>query len=117
MNTLLTQIDRLRTLPNIFFLTTSNFYDLIDSAFLDRIDWSIRLPFPSKRVIYNLLYDAFEELETTGLLFSEASDLISFEAAELLSGHPILSLSEVLKVKRQFLFQILISVFLLGKER
>jgi hypothetical protein len=72
---------------------------LIDSAFLDRVDWSIQLPLPSKRVIYNLLCEAFEALEGAGLLVSEASDLISFEGAQMLTDHPILLLSQVLKVK------------------
>ena len=95
---MLTQIDRLRMLPNIFFLTTSNFPNLIDSAFLDRVDWSIPLPLPSTRAIYNLLCDGFEALEASGLLISEASDLISFEGAELLTEHPILLLSQLLRV-------------------
>lgn len=56
------------------------------------------MPHPSKRVIYKLLCEAFEEMEQAGLLYSNASDFVSFEAAELITNHPILLLSDHLQV-------------------
>ncbi|KAH3902213.1 uncharacterized protein SCODWIG_01126 [Saccharomycodes ludwigii] len=57
VNTLLTQIDKFKKYPNFLLLATSNFFDSLDPAFVDRADKIIRISLPSnvacKRIIKN----------------------------------------------------------------
>ena len=62
VNALLTQLDRMVPIPNIFILATSNLISHIDSAFLDRIDLKIHLPNPSATQIYSILREGILEL-------------------------------------------------------
>ncbi len=63
------------------------------------------MPLPAVRVIYNLLCDGFEALESAGLLHSEPSEIVSFEAAQLIDNHSILTLAKRLQVKQNLKLQ------------
>lgn len=61
-NQLLTALDRLRNLPNIVIICTSNLIDAIDPAFLDRVDIKQLIPSPSPAAIYNIFRSCVNEL-------------------------------------------------------
>ena len=97
---MLTQIDQLRSLPNILYLTTSNFPSLVDSAFLDRVDWSFEVSLPSERIIYSMLAGSARVMRQRGLI-KESEDLAhSAQVAQLIGGPSLqlLSVSNSLKV-------------------
>ena len=96
MNTLLTQIDQLRSLPNILYITTSNFPSLVDPAFLDRVDWSFEVALPSDRTIYSLLLASIRVMKGKGLI-KGADELASTAQAAQLIGGPSQDLLEICK--------------------
>ena len=61
-NQLLTALDRLRNLPNVIVLCTSNLIEAIDPAFLDRVDIKQLIPSPSPAAIYNIFRSCLNEL-------------------------------------------------------
>ncbi|KAK5134309.1 hypothetical protein LTR08_006738 [Meristemomyces frigidus] len=61
-NQLLTALDRLRNLPNVIVLCTSNLIGAIDQAFLDRVDIKQLIPCPSAAAIYNIFRSCLNEL-------------------------------------------------------
>ncbi|KAK5164019.1 uncharacterized protein LTR77_010110 [Saxophila tyrrhenica] len=69
-NQLLTSLDRLRNLPNIIVICTSNLIDAIDSAFLDRVDIKQLIPAPSPAAIYNIFRSCISELVRSSLVDS-----------------------------------------------
>lgn len=67
-NQLLTALDRLRGLPNIIVLCTSNLLGAIDSAFLDRVDIKQLIPSPSPAAIYDIFRSCLNELVRSNLV-------------------------------------------------
>ncbi|EME39347.1 hypothetical protein DOTSEDRAFT_75153 [Dothistroma septosporum NZE10] len=67
-NQLLTALDRLRALPNIIVLCTSNLIDAIDPAFLDRVDIKQLIPCPSPAAIYDIFRSCLNELVRASLI-------------------------------------------------
>ncbi|KAK0282883.1 hypothetical protein LTR35_006675 [Friedmanniomyces endolithicus] len=67
-NQLLTALDRLRHLPNVIVLCTSNLISPIDQAFLDRVDIKQLVPSPSPAAIYNILRSCLNELIRSNLV-------------------------------------------------
>jgi pachytene checkpoint protein 2 len=67
-NQLLTALDRLRGLPNIIVLCTSNLIGSIDQAFLDRVDIKQLIPPPSPEAIYNIFRSCLNELVRSSLV-------------------------------------------------
>lgn len=67
-NQLLTALDRLRNLPNIVIICTSNLIDAIDPAFLDRVDIKQLIPAPSPAAIYNIFRSCINELVRSNLV-------------------------------------------------
>ncbi|KAM3415060.1 hypothetical protein BST61_g10195 [Cercospora zeina] len=61
-NQLLTALDRLRALPNVVVLCTSNLLGAIDPAFLDRVDIKQFVPSPSQPAIYNIFRSCLNAL-------------------------------------------------------
>lgn len=115
MNTLLTQIDQLRSLPNILYLTTSNFPSLIDSAFIDRVDWSFEVALPSDCVIYSLLVGCVKSMRLKGLIKGPADDLAnSAQAAQLIGGtsQDLFIISKSLLVPAIFQYVLLLLLLL-----
>ena len=62
VNALLTQLDKLKTRPNVLVLTTSNLPASIDGAFVDRADIKFLVPLPPCQAVYAILKSCLEEL-------------------------------------------------------
>ena len=75
VNTILTEIDKLRHLPNVFVLTTSNLCDSIDSAFLDRVDLLFEFGHPSQSARYHILTSALCELIAKTVIIDDSTTL------------------------------------------
>ena len=66
MNALLTQLDSIKTHPNVLVLTTSNITGAIDSAFVDRADIKMFVGPPSRAAVYRILLTCVRELVRKG---------------------------------------------------
>jgi hypothetical protein len=62
VNALLTQLDRLKTCPNVLVLTTSNITDAIDVAFIDRADLKLYVGPPDLCARFAILQSCVDEL-------------------------------------------------------
>ncbi|RMX75392.1 hypothetical protein D0869_11663 [Hortaea werneckii] len=67
-NQLLTALDRLRFLPNVIVLCTSNLTTAIDQAFLDRVDIKQLIPCPSPTAIYDIFRSCLNELVRSSIV-------------------------------------------------
>ncbi|KAI9087521.1 hypothetical protein K1719_030391 [Acacia pycnantha] len=70
VNALLTQMDKLKSSPNVIILTTSNITTAIDIAFVDRADIKAYVGPPTLQARYEILKSCLEELMRTGILTS-----------------------------------------------
>ncbi|KAF4364300.1 hypothetical protein G4B88_028420 [Cannabis sativa] len=70
VNALLTQIDKLKSFPNVIILTTSNITAAIDIAFIDRADIKAYVGPPTLQARYEILRSCLEELIRTRILSS-----------------------------------------------
>ncbi|KAG0489299.1 hypothetical protein HPP92_008110 [Vanilla planifolia] len=68
VNALLTQMDRLKSWPNVIIMTTSNITDAIDVAFVDRADIRAYVGPPALQARYEILRSCLQELLRTGIL-------------------------------------------------
>ena len=68
VNAMLTQVDSLRTLPNVLIFCTSNITGAIDLAFIDRADIKQFIGNPSKDAIYRILQSCVQELMRLALV-------------------------------------------------
>ncbi|KAG5440277.1 hypothetical protein PCANB_001847 [Pneumocystis canis] len=81
VNSLLTQLDKLKPYKNVFILTTSNLLEAMDPAFVDRIDIKQYVGDPNPGAIFAILRSCINELGQKGLIgdgipvpsFTEAS--------------------------------------------
>ncbi|KAK1823139.1 hypothetical protein LTR12_002442 [Friedmanniomyces endolithicus] len=88
-NQLLTALDRLRHLPNVIVLCTSNLISAIDQAFLDRVDIKQMVPSPSPAAIYNILRSCLNELIRSNLVNATTTTTVQIpETWTLLSSTP-----------------------------
>ncbi|CAF3523379.1 unnamed protein product [Adineta steineri] len=71
VNTLLTQIDRLKSFSNILILTTSNLIEIIDQALIDRSDLILFIGPPSIKTIFHIYRACFHELIEKHLIYSQ----------------------------------------------
>ncbi|SOS79431.1 AAA family ATPase, putative [Plasmodium sp. gorilla clade G1] len=62
VNTLLTQIDSLKYYHNTLILTTSNISEMIDEAFIDRVDLKQFIGLPNEECIYEIYKNCIDEL-------------------------------------------------------
>lgn len=69
VNAVLTQLDQLRSYPNVLVLTTSNLSESIDLAFVDRADLKQYVGFPSVVAISRIFKSAIDELITVSFTF------------------------------------------------
>ncbi|XP_071711892.1 pachytene checkpoint protein 2 homolog [Rutidosis leptorrhynchoides] len=74
VNALLTQMDKLRSSPNVIILTTSNITAAIDIAFVDRADIKAYVGPPTVQARYEILRSSLQELLRTGILSSSQDD-------------------------------------------
>ncbi|KAD4889033.1 hypothetical protein R6Q59_034075 [Mikania micrantha] len=70
VNALLTQLDKLKSSPNVIILTTSNITAAIDLAFVDRADIKAYVGPPTLQARYEILRSCLQELLRTGILSS-----------------------------------------------
>ncbi|KAL5544126.1 hypothetical protein UlMin_007910 [Ulmus minor] len=68
VNALLTQLDKLKSSPNVIIVTTSNITAAIDIAFIDRADIKAYVGPPSLHARYEILRTCLQELVRTGIL-------------------------------------------------
>ena len=68
VNALLTQLDKISSIENIFVFATSNLISHIDAAFLDRIDLKVHLGNPNAVQIYSILREGILELVRVGVV-------------------------------------------------
>ncbi|XP_050294450.1 pachytene checkpoint protein 2 homolog [Anthonomus grandis grandis] len=62
VNSILTQIDQIKLMPNVLIFATSNMTETIDVAFVDRADIKQFLGLPSMIAIYKIYYSCLMEL-------------------------------------------------------
>ncbi|XVE56348.1 hypothetical protein DITRI_Ditri04bG0002200 [Diplodiscus trichospermus] len=70
VNALLTQMDKLKSSPNVIILTTSNITAAIDIAFVDRADIKAYVGPPTLQARYEILRSCLHELIRTGIISS-----------------------------------------------
>lgn len=68
VNALLTQIDNLRSRPNVLIITTSNITEAIDLAFVDRADIKQYIGPPDEIARYEILRSCLNELIRVGII-------------------------------------------------
>ncbi|XP_078172971.1 pachytene checkpoint-like protein isoform X2 [Carex rostrata] len=68
VNALLTQMDKLKSWPNVIILTTSNITTAIDIAFVDRADIKAYVGPPTLQARYEILRSCVHELLRVGIL-------------------------------------------------
>ncbi|KAF5732178.1 putative thyroid hormone receptor interactor [Tripterygium wilfordii] len=74
VNALLTQMDKLKSSPNVIILTTSNITAAIDIAFVDRADIKAYVGPPTLQARYEILRSCFHELMRTGIISTNKED-------------------------------------------
>ncbi|CAH1423269.1 unnamed protein product [Lactuca virosa] len=74
VNALLTQMDKLKSSPNVIILTTSNITAAIDIAFVDRADIKAYVGPPTLQARYEILRSCLQELLRTGILSTSQDD-------------------------------------------
>ncbi|CAN8274021.1 unnamed protein product [Cochlearia groenlandica] len=87
VNALLTQMDKLKSAPNVIILTTSNITTAIDVAFVDRADIKAYVGPPTLHVRYEILRSCVEELACKGIISG-------FQGCDVLSIPSFSSLKE-----------------------
>ncbi|KAJ3350885.1 hypothetical protein GGF32_004609 [Allomyces javanicus] len=68
VNALLTQLDKLRAVPNVLVLVTTNLPGAVDAAVMDRMDLAQFLGPPPPLARYAILRSSVQELMRTGIL-------------------------------------------------
>ncbi|KAG9156559.1 hypothetical protein Leryth_006541 [Lithospermum erythrorhizon] len=68
VNALLTQLDKLKSAPNVIILTTSNITTAIDIAFVDRADIKAYVGPPTVHARYEILRSCLQELLRAGVI-------------------------------------------------
>lgn len=68
VNSLLTSLDSIRQFRNVMILSTSNITECVDGAFVDRVDWMVKVELPCLAARYEILKSCLEELIRVGIL-------------------------------------------------
>lgn len=131
VNTLLTEIDRLKHHSNVVLLTTSNHVELIDRAMVDRSDLILFIGPPSTRTRQNIYLNCFQELLDKNLVDRSSFDKARFhddlsrlvQLSQGLSGRtirklPLLAFTRVEQIRRSISFDDLFrSIFSLIEQQ
>lgn len=72
VNSVLTQLDRIKKYSNVLILTTSNLTASIDLAFLDRADIITYISQPSVDAVYKIITSALIELADKGIIVADS---------------------------------------------
>jgi len=75
-NALLTGLDRCRRYSNVIFLFTSNIFDSLDSAFVDRCGFKVMIAPPSAAAQYEILRDRIQKLANRGYISMQTPDIL-----------------------------------------
>jgi hypothetical protein len=82
VNVILTHLDQIKLFENILIITTSNFSEMLDTAFLDRADLKFIIKQPSLKGIYKIYMTCINELIKKNLIpkinFSCVNEKFSF---------------------------------------
>lgn len=99
VNAVLTELDKMKSFPNVLVLTTSNITGAIDEAFLDRADIVQYIGPPGLLARYDILASCVTELFSKGLI---ASSLAPLADGAIPDGNststPILPVNVLLKI-------------------
>jgi hypothetical protein len=68
VNSMLTELDRLKSFKNVLLVCTSNITSALDSAFLDRCDLKIRVSLPNAAGRFAILRSALNEMMRAGIV-------------------------------------------------
>ena len=68
VNSLLTSLDSIRRFGNVLVVSTSNITGMVDGAFVDRVDWMVKVDLPCLEARYEILRGCLGELERVGIL-------------------------------------------------
>ncbi|CAG9807092.1 unnamed protein product [Chironomus riparius] len=74
VNSVLTQLDKIKRYPNVLIIATSNLTKSIDLAFLDRADIVMMIEQPSFDAIFKIISSAINELVDKGLIIADSLD-------------------------------------------
>lgn len=74
VNSVLTQLDRIKKFPNVLIITTSNLTASIDLAFLDRADIVAYIHQPSIDAVYKIISSAITELAIKGVIIPDSPE-------------------------------------------
>ncbi|MQL93382.1 hypothetical protein Taro_026034 [Colocasia esculenta] len=89
VNALLTQMDRLKSWPNVIILTTSNITTAIDIAFVDRADIKAYVGPPTIQARYEILRSCLQELIRTEIVScSQGHERVMLPTYTTLRGTP-----------------------------
>lgn len=72
VNSVLTQLDRIKKFPNVLIITTSNLTASIDLAFLDRADIVTYIGQPSVDAVFKIISSALVELADKGIIVADS---------------------------------------------
>ncbi|KAL9264101.1 Pachytene checkpoint protein 2-like protein [Drosera capensis] len=86
VNALLTQLDKLKSSPNVIIMTTSNITAAIDIAFVDRADIKAYIGPPTLQARYEILRSCFQELLRTGILKNATDASVKLPSYAALKG-------------------------------
>lgn len=107
VNTLLTEIDSLKYYHNTLLLTTSNMTEMIDEAFIDRVDLKQFVGLPNEECRYEIFKGCLEELMEKGIVdysskipnYQRIKDLVKNEKdlmnPEFINGKELLTCVEL----------------------
>lgn len=74
VNSVLTQLDKIKRYPNVLIIATSNLTKSIDLAFLDRADIVMLIEQPSYDAIFKIITSAINELVDKGIIIADNPD-------------------------------------------
>lgn len=74
VNSVLTQLDRIKRFPNVLIIATSNLTKSIDLAFLDRADIVQYIGQPTTNAIYKIISSGIVELAAKKLIVADSED-------------------------------------------
>ncbi|GLH05260.1 Transitional endoplasmic reticulum ATPase TER94 [Gryllus bimaculatus] len=97
VNAVLTQIDHIKSYPNVLILTTSNITAGIDLAFVDRADIKQYIGYPSVAAVYEIFKSCVKELQRTNIIHSK-DNIVTLKLLELSSFQPSESTNTSLKL-------------------
>lgn len=110
VNALLTQLDNLKTKPNVFTLTTSNLADAVDIAFVDRADIKQYIGYPSDQARYHIFHESIVELMRVGVITPIIQDIPTMENACILTKNKSFNTCSIDQAKCQLCVLLLRAV-------